>query len=49
MYGPFDTTNDPDGLEKATLLEAIKHHQKKLTSMEDNRSKLFAMILMYLS
>jgi hypothetical protein len=33
-YGTFDTANDPDGLKKATYLEAMKHHQKKLASME---------------
>jgi hypothetical protein len=48
-YGPFDATNDPDGLKKATYLEAMKHHQKKLANMEDDRAKLFAMIMMYLS
>ncbi len=48
-YGPFDTANDPDGLKKATYLEAMKHHQKKLASMEDDRARLFAMIMMYLS
>jgi hypothetical protein len=46
---PFDSTNHPDGLKKATYLEAMKHHQKKLASMEDDRAKLFAMIMMYLS
>ncbi len=49
MYGPFNSANDPDGLKKATYLEAMKHHQKKLASMEDDRAKLFAMIMMYLS
>jgi hypothetical protein len=48
-YGPFDATNDPDGLKKATYLEAMKHHQKKLANMEDDHTKLFAMIMMYLS
>jgi hypothetical protein len=27
----------------------MKHHQKKLVSMEDDRARLFAMIMMYLS
>ncbi len=49
MYGFFDTANDPDGLNKATYLEAMKHHQKKLASMEDDQAKLFAMIMVYLS
>jgi hypothetical protein len=47
-YGPFDTANDPDGLKKATYLEAMKHHQKKLASMEDDRARPFAMIMMYM-
>jgi hypothetical protein len=33
-YGPFDAAHDLDGLKKATYLEAMKHHQKKLASME---------------
>jgi hypothetical protein len=49
MYSPFNSTNDPDGLKKATYLEAMKHHQKKIASMEDDHAKLFAMIMMYLS
>jgi hypothetical protein len=49
MYGPFDAANDPDGLKKATYLEAMKHHQKKLASMGDDCTKLFAMIMVYLS
>jgi hypothetical protein len=48
-YHHFDATNDPDGLKKATYLEAMKHHQKKLAGMEDDREKLFAMIMMYLN
>jgi hypothetical protein len=48
-YSPFDSMNDPDGLKKATYLEAIKHYQKKLAGMEDDRAKLFAMIMLYLS
>ena len=47
--GPFDATNDPDGLKKDNYLEAMKHHQKKLVTMVDNHAKLFVMILMYLS
>ncbi len=39
-YGPFDSANDPDGLKKATYLEAMKHHQKKLATMQDDRAKL---------
>jgi hypothetical protein len=27
----------------------MKHHQKKVVSMEDDRAKLFAMMMMYLS
>jgi hypothetical protein len=49
MYGPFDAANDPDGIKKATYLEAMKRHQKKLASMEDDCAKLFGMIMMYLS
>jgi hypothetical protein len=49
MYGSFDSINDPDGLKMATYLEAMKHRQKKLESMEDDRAKLFAIIIMYLS
>jgi hypothetical protein len=49
MYGPFDAASNPNGLRKTTYLEAMKHHQKKLASMEDDRAKLFAMIMMYLS
>jgi hypothetical protein len=48
-YGPFDSTNDPDGLKKATYIEAMKHHQKKLASMEDDCVELFVMLMMYLS
>jgi hypothetical protein len=49
IYDPFDSTNDPNGLKKATYLEAMKHQQKKLASMEDDHEKLFVMIMLYLS
>jgi hypothetical protein len=48
-YSPFDSMNDLNGLKKVTYLEAMKHHQKKLASMENDHAKLFAMIMMYLS
>lgn len=39
MYGPFDVTNDPDGIKKAICLEAMKQYQMKQVSMEDDHAK----------
>jgi hypothetical protein len=36
MYGPFDVTNDPDGIKKVIYLELMKQHQMKLVSIEDD-------------
>ncbi len=47
-YGPFDSMNDPNGQKNATYLEAMKHHQKKIVSVEADHVKLFVMIMMYL-
>jgi hypothetical protein len=48
-YGSFDPKVDVDGMNKATYLEDMKVYHKKIRKMEDNRSKLFTLIMMYLS
>jgi hypothetical protein len=48
-YGSMDPAVDIDGINKATYLEDMKAHRKKIREMEDDRSKLFALIIMYLS
>ncbi len=48
-YGSFDPAIDVDGMNKVTYLEDMKAYRKKMREMEDDRSKLFALIIMYLS
>jgi hypothetical protein len=48
-YGSIDPAIDAEGMNEATYLEDMKAHEKKIREMEDDRSKLFALIIMYLS
>jgi len=48
-YGSFDPKIDVDGMNKATYLEDMKAYRKKIREMEDDCSKLFTLIIMYLS
>ena len=48
MNGLFELI-DIDGMNKATYLEDMKAYLKKTREMEDDCSKLFALIVMYLS
>jgi hypothetical protein len=48
-YGLFDPNVNIDGRNKAMYLEDMKAYRKKIREMEDDRSKLFALIVMYLS
>jgi hypothetical protein len=40
---------DEDMMSKATYFKDMKAYQKKIREMEDDRSMLFALIMMYLS
>jgi hypothetical protein len=48
-YGSLDPAIDIDGMNKATYLKDMTAYQKKIREMEDDCSKLFSLIMMYLS
>ena len=45
----YDFVNDPYGLNKALVMEAVKDYRKKLIKMNADRPKLYALIMQYLS
>ncbi len=49
IYGLFGPATNIDRMNKATYLEGPKAYHKKIREMEDDRLKLFALIMMYLS
>jgi hypothetical protein len=45
----YDLANDPLGIERATYLEDLKEYRKEVIKMQNERPKLYALILQYLS
>lgn len=48
-YGPFTPDKDPDGIKKLLYLEDMKEWTKETNRMKRDRTKLYALILKYLS
>jgi len=49
MSTDYDFVNDPMGMNKAAYLEDMKEYRKELMKMRNERPKLYALILQYLS
>jgi len=45
----YDFVNDPMGVKKAAYLEDMKEYRKEIMKMRNERPKLYALILQYLS
>jgi len=45
----YDLVNDPYGVNKTTYLEDMKEYRKEMIKMRNERPKLYALILQYLS
>ena len=45
----YDLDFDPHGMNKATYLEDVKEYRRQVNKMKTDRSKLYALILQYLS
>ena len=45
----YDLDFDPHGMNKATYLEDVKEYRRQVNKMKSDRSKLYALILQYLS